>query len=544
MSEYRPGPASLHTRLVFERARTELPFCDLQDQADALRGRLAPLPAGAERSRSTLTTAPAPGTATHPSLLRIGELRRITGVFEVVPGVHQVRGLEDRNVTLVDSRRGRVIVDAPHSLAVTRAAVALVDEHAGARPVVARLWAGAGTGTAEIDGLVVDSVRVPDDAVSEVLRWFPSSGFLYAAASVQHSLPPLTSTGRVRDPVAWSQALHDVLCAHREELEVVAGARDWPTWGNGRVRQLLTDQRDLLRYVHDEVLRLGYRGHACAEVVSLLQLPPALAVKWHARGYDSTLEAHARLLHPGEAGTSTPDPSPWQPPVSRSAAVRFLSWAGGLPGAVGRLRTAYAEGDYRWVAQAGEMVLVAEPDAPELRRITAQAYEQLSYQAENIGQHHVFAERAQHLALSRGEPRQPHAYCVVDRASDRLIDHLGVRLEGPRAAQHPLQVRWSVTDAGRDYLLEVHNGALFATQDATAPVEATIASSRATLAAIVCDHLGWRTALREGSARVDGDLQVLDLFFGLLDPWPCPLRPRPAPSPPSTPSSPSLQEEP
>src|SRR5690606_31084443 len=118
-----------------------------------------------------------------PSLLRISELRRITGVFEVFPGVHQVRTLEDRNVTLVDSDsdsdRGRVLVDAPRRATVTRAAVALVDQHTGPRPVVVQLWNGAPSGTAAIDGLSVQSIRVRDAAVDEVLHWFPDRGFLY-----------------------------------------------------------------------------------------------------------------------------------------------------------------------------------------------------------------------------------------------------------------------------------------------------------------------------------------------------------------------------
>lgn len=534
MCEYRPAPASPRTRLVFERAVRSCRFATDRTRRTPLRGRLAALPSGTG-GPAPGTTPPRPPTATHPSLLRISELRRITGVFEVFPGVHQVRTLEDRNVTLVDSDsdsdRGRVLVDAPRRATVTRAAVALVDQHTGPRPVVVQLWNGAPSGTAAIDGLSVQSIRVRDAAVDEVLHWFPDRGFLYAGTSIQHSLPPLSSGGRVRDPVAWSEALHEVLVGHRDRFALVAGARDWPTWGNGRVRQLLADQRALLRYVHEEVSRLGYRGHTPGEVVGLLQLPPALAENWHARGYDATVEADVHLLYPGEGGSGAPEPSPWQPPVSLAAATRFLGWAGGLPGAVERLHAAHREGDYRWVAQARELAMVAAREVAELRRVTARAYEQLSCQEENIGRHEVFAERAQRLAVGRTEVRHTETYCVAGRDVDRLFDHLGLRLEGPRAAQHPLHLRWTVTDSATAHLLEVHNGTLFATPDSTrrhsaTPVEVGLTSTRAALAELACDHTDWRAAVRDGTVRVDGDLELFDLFFGLLDRWPCLLHPR------------------
>ena len=95
-----------------------------------------------------------------------------------------------------------------------------------------------------------------------------------------------------------------------------------------------------------------------------------------------------------------------------------------------------------------------------------------------------------------------------------------------------------MTDAETAYLLEVHNGALFATPDLDTPVEATVSGTLSALAALACDHLGWHDAVRDGSVRIDGDLQLVEQFFGLLDRWPCPLHPLGAPP------SPSLQENP
>ncbi len=46
----------------------------------------------------------------HPSLWRLARLNAINGLFEVVPGVYQVRGLALANVTLIERATGLIIV--------------------------------------------------------------------------------------------------------------------------------------------------------------------------------------------------------------------------------------------------------------------------------------------------------------------------------------------------------------------------------------------------------------------------------------------------
>src|SRR5258705_14002108 len=47
----------------------------------------------------------------HPSLWRQSRLSAIHGLFEVVPGVYQVRGLDVSNVTIVEGDTGIVVID-------------------------------------------------------------------------------------------------------------------------------------------------------------------------------------------------------------------------------------------------------------------------------------------------------------------------------------------------------------------------------------------------------------------------------------------------
>jgi linear primary-alkylsulfatase len=82
---------------------------------------------------------PAPDSA-HPSLWRQGRLCAIDGLFEVVPGIYQVRGFDLSNMTLVEGERGVIVIDPLLCKETAAAAFALYTAHRGTRPVSAMIY--------------------------------------------------------------------------------------------------------------------------------------------------------------------------------------------------------------------------------------------------------------------------------------------------------------------------------------------------------------------------------------------------------------------
>ena len=83
---------------------------------------------------------PAPATV-HPSLWRQSSLAAKQGLYEVVPGIYQVRGLDISNVTFVEGDTGIIVIDPLVSTEVAAAALALYRTHRDAdRPVVAVIY--------------------------------------------------------------------------------------------------------------------------------------------------------------------------------------------------------------------------------------------------------------------------------------------------------------------------------------------------------------------------------------------------------------------
>ena len=77
----------------------------------------------------------------HPSLQRQATLNMEYGLYEVVPdAVYQVRGFDLANISFVRSDSGWIVFDPLTNRETAAAAVALVTEHLGERPVVAVVY--------------------------------------------------------------------------------------------------------------------------------------------------------------------------------------------------------------------------------------------------------------------------------------------------------------------------------------------------------------------------------------------------------------------
>jgi alkyl sulfatase BDS1-like metallo-beta-lactamase superfamily hydrolase len=129
---------------------SELPFANRQDYVDAERGFIATLPDATiqnEAGRQVWSVADygflkdeeAPATV-NPSLWRQSQLNCRHGLFEVIPGIYQIRGFDISNMTLIEGRTGVIVIDPLVSAETAQASVELYFQHRGKRPVAAVIY--------------------------------------------------------------------------------------------------------------------------------------------------------------------------------------------------------------------------------------------------------------------------------------------------------------------------------------------------------------------------------------------------------------------
>ncbi len=190
-----------------------LPFSDTADFDDAARGFLGTIEnakiANAQgrvvwslEPYGFLADDKAPATV-NPSLWRQSRLNMHHGLFEVVGGVYQVRGLDIANMTLIEGDKGVIVVDTLTSIEGARAAMDLYFKHRGKRPVSAVIfththtdhWGGA---RGVLDGDLLASGKVPIIAPNLFMEHAVSENIIAGPAMLrraQYQFGPLLAKG-------------------------------------------------------------------------------------------------------------------------------------------------------------------------------------------------------------------------------------------------------------------------------------------------------------------------------------------------------------
>jgi alkyl sulfatase BDS1-like metallo-beta-lactamase superfamily hydrolase len=126
-----------------------LPFDDTRDFDDADRGFIAALEPCVVKAADgrvvwdndvyAFLSGDAP-TSVHPSLWRQSTLAAKQGLYEVVEGLYQVRGLDLSNISFIEGDTGVIVIDPLVCTETAAAALALYRAHRGDRPVTAVIY--------------------------------------------------------------------------------------------------------------------------------------------------------------------------------------------------------------------------------------------------------------------------------------------------------------------------------------------------------------------------------------------------------------------
>ena len=189
-----PGEASApssHTLRHNQAVAAALPLDDPQDFTDARRGKIGSEGKVVVRtadgrilwdtSAYDFISGEAPGSV-NPSLWRQEKLNNEHGLFKVMDGIYQVRGYDLANMSVIEGDTGWIIVDPLGSEETATAAMALVRQHLGDKPVRAILYThshidhfGGVEGVASREQVETEGIRIVapagimEESVSELL---------------------------------------------------------------------------------------------------------------------------------------------------------------------------------------------------------------------------------------------------------------------------------------------------------------------------------------------------------------------------------------
>jgi alkyl sulfatase BDS1-like metallo-beta-lactamase superfamily hydrolase len=596
---------------------TGLPFDDARDFADADRGFIAalePCVVTAADGRVVWDNdlyaflSGEPPTSVHPSLWRQSTLAAKQGLYEVVEGIYQVRGLDLSNISFIEGDTGVIVIDPLISTETAAAALALYRAHRGDRAVSAVIYThshvdhfggvlgvttqadvdagkvvvlapegftehavqenvyagtamtrragymygtvlargpqgqvgcglGQNTSTGEIalivptldiretgethtiDGVDIEFQMAPGtEAPAEMHFYFPKFRALCMAENATHNLHNLLTLrgALVRDPHGWSGYLTEAIDTFSDRADVVFASHHWPTWGEDRIVEFLSLQRDMYAYLHDQTLRQLNQGRTGIEIAEDFQMPPALHRAWHTHGYYGSVNHNVKAVYQRYMGWFDGNPARLWPHPPEAIGPRYVEAMGGTDRVVELAKRAFDDGDFRWAATLLDHAIFTDQNHAGARALYADTLEQLAYGAENATWRNFFLSGATELRDGNfGVDTTTTSMSMLSQLTpEQLFDSFAISINGPRAWDLDLAIDVTFSDVATNYRLTLRNGVLIYRK---VPADASTAAATVTLAnklRLLTFAAGDTTS---PGIDIGGDADALPSLMGVLD---------------------------
>lgn len=620
-------PATQATKEAQAAVLTSLPFDDTEDFTRAKRGLIArPDPLIVkdddgnviwDMSRHDYLNGPRPDTV-NPSLWRQAQLNAIYGLFQVTDRIYQVRGFDLANMTLIEGDTGWIIVDPLTATETVRAAMKVVDEHLGKRPVKAILSthshadhfggiralaneedlasgkirfvapenfvqetasenviagnamgrrasymfgnllpsttkgnvdSGLGKGVAfgtislltptdtisatgqklVLDGVTFEFQHTPGaEAPAEFIFYLPELNALCLAEEVNAVMHNLyTPRGaKTRDALIWSRHLTDTLELYGDRMDLAFGSHHWPRWGREEAKEYIAKQRDMYRFMHDQTVRLMNGGHTPTEISNMLDLPPSLRQEFYNRNYYGTVSHNVRAVYNFYLGYFDAIPANLNPMAPVERGKKYVALAGGADGVMEKATVAFETGEYRWVAEMLNHLVFADPENEAAKKLLADAYEQMGYQAESGPWRNFYLTGAQELRKGILKPERVRTVSpdlIASVPTSMFLDFMGVRFDPKDADDLEIKINLDFTDTDEQFVLALDNSVLNNIPNKQDPeANASLRLTRALFNRVALGETSFAKEIVMGNVKVSGNPLALARVFGRLetfDPW-------------------------
>ncbi len=375
-----------------------------------------------------------------------------------------------------------------------------------------------------IDGIeIVFQLTPQTEAPAEMHLYFPQFKALNTAENVthlMHNLLPIRGA-QARNALAWSKAIDHALEHYGQEAELIFAQHHWPKFGNTRVKAVLSKQRDLYRFMHDQAVRHMNQGLTAVEIAETVKLPESLSNEFHLRGYYGALVHNLKAVYQRYLGWYDGNPANLHALPPQPYAEKLVEYMGGPAAVLEKLKSDFAKGQYRWVAQMANHLVFSDPSHLEAKALCAAAFEQLAYQAEASTWRNAYLQGAKELR--EGPPatamRAVASGDIVRSMSVEMIfDTLAIRVIPDKAQGKHLIINWLFSDTGERYAMNLENCALSYQRDRTRPrAQASVKLARATLNQVLMRQMSFEEALTKGELSVEGDVRKLMELMSVLD---------------------------
>lgn len=249
----------------------------------------------------------------------------------------------------------------------------------------------SGSQTLSFGGVEIELIEAPGETHDQIVVWVPGDRTLIPADDFYNAFPNLyTLRGTSLRPVeGWIKSLDAMRALAPEHL---VPCHTNPLHGREAVGQALTNYRDAIQWLLDEVVRRANQGQDVETIAHEVSLPPHLAGLPYLAPTYGQLDWSARAIYDNYLGWFDGRPEALYTLAPAEAAAREIGLMGGPEKVLALARQALEAKDPRWalhllakLRQSGlpQGQAAGQPDAGQLNAALAQACQETALTTAN-----------------------------------------------------------------------------------------------------------------------------------------------------------------
>ena len=321
----------------------------------------------------------------------------------------------------------------------------------------------SGNKVLEFGGLAIELIEAHGETNDQLFVWIPADETLIAADNFYWSFPNLyTPRGTSPRPVDdWIESLDEM--RRRNPAHLVPN-HTRPIHGKEEIAEILTNYRDAIQWVRDEVVRGANKGLDMDTLAETIKLPRHLAEKHYNKEFYGQVDWSVRAIYTNHLGWFDGRADRLYPLPHREAAEREVALIGGAEKVMSLADEAFERGDLRWaihlLAKLKDSGLARGEGADRLTEGLAVCYEGLAEGIYNTNGRAYLLQSALELRglVSEGELAVPSDGLVARIPLESIFFVLGSRLVPESSMDVHESMQFAFPDEDRRFTITVRRG--------------------------------------------------------------------------------------
>jgi len=314
-----------------------------------------------------------------------------------------------------------------------------------------------------IGGLTIELVEAHGETHDQLFVWIPEDDTVIAGDNFYWSFPNLyTLRGTSPRPVDdWIESLDKI--RRRNPAHLVPNHTK-PIHGKEKIAEILTNYRDSIQWVRDEVVRGANKGLDMDTLAETIKLPKHLAEKHYNKEFYGQVDWSVRAIYTNNLGWFDGRADKLYPLPQQEVAAREVELLGGVDQVMSLADEAVEGGELRWaihlLAKMEDSGLARGTAASRLTEKLALCYEGLAEGIYNTNGRAYLLQTAVELRRGDSEIDQalPPEGLVVRIPLEHIFFILGSKLIPEKAMDVHEAMQFVFTDVDRRFTITIRRG--------------------------------------------------------------------------------------